>query len=71
MKKSNLINFISDALAIEAEEAKEVGSIGYMARSLIQATLPHSKISENEFQRTNGLFRLIMLANWVFCNNGS
>jgi hypothetical protein len=30
--------FITDVLAIEAEEAKEAGAIGYMARALVQAT---------------------------------
>jgi hypothetical protein len=33
-----------------------------MARALIQATLPHSKHEENEFERRNGLFRLTILS---------
>ena len=32
---------IEDALAIEQEEAKAAGALGYMARTLAQATLPH------------------------------
>jgi len=30
---------------------------------LVQATLPHSKVDGNEFKRTNGLFKLTMLAD--------
>lgn len=56
-------NLIADALRIEAEEAKRAGAIGYMARALVQATLPHSKIAGNEFKRINGLFKLTILAD--------
>lgn len=45
---------ITDALAIEAEEAKEAGALGYMARGLVQATIPHSAVSESTFTRSNG-----------------
>lgn len=33
---------IEDALQIEAEEARTSGALGYMARTLAQATLPHA-----------------------------
>ncbi|WP_324778289.1 replication protein RepA [Ralstonia pickettii] len=33
---------IEDALEIEAEDAREAGALGYMARALAQATLPHT-----------------------------
>lgn len=33
---------IVDAMAIEEEEAKAAGALGYMARTLAQATLPHT-----------------------------
>lgn len=63
MKDPKKINeLISAALAIETEEAKEAGKIGYMARSLVQATMPHRKTEEYEFKRTNGAFSLSMLA---------
>lgn len=63
MKDPKKINeLISAALAIETEEAKEAGKIGYMARSLVQATMPHRKTEEYEFKRTNGVFSLSMLA---------
>jgi len=53
---------IEEALAIEAHEAREAGALGYMARALVQATLPHSKPDTNEFERRNGAFTLVMLA---------
>jgi len=62
MNSDNLNKLITEALAIEAEEAKEAGTIGYMARALVQATLPHSKHEGTEFERKNGLFRLSILS---------
>lgn len=41
MKQKNLDKLITEALAIEAEVAKEAGALGYMARALVQATMPH------------------------------
>jgi hypothetical protein len=63
MNQQNLNNLISEALAIEADEARKAGALGYMARALVQATLPHSKVAGNEFKRRNGAFKLTMLAD--------
>jgi len=63
MNQQNLNKLISDALAIEARDAKEAGALGFMARALVQATLPHSKIDGNEFKRRNGAFKLTILAD--------
>lgn len=60
--QKSLDRLISESLAIEAEAAKDAGALGFMARALVQATLPHSKIEGNEFTRTNGAFSLTMLA---------
>jgi hypothetical protein len=54
--------FITDVLAIEAEEAKEAGAIGYMARALVLATMPHRKHEGSEFTRRNGAFTLSLLS---------
>ena len=62
LSDKNLDKLITDALAIEDEAAKDAGAVGYMARSLIQATLPHSKKTEQEFTRTNGNFTLSIMA---------
>lgn len=45
---------IAEALAIEAEEAKQAGALGYMARALVQATIPHRAIKDSTFTRKNG-----------------
>lgn len=63
MNNKNLNKLISDALAVEARDAKEAGAIGYMARALVQATLPHSKVEGTEFKRRNGAFKLTILAD--------
>lgn len=62
MNRDNLNKFIEEALAIQAREAKEAGTLGYMARSLVQATMPHRKPSNNEFIRQNGAFTLSILS---------
>lgn len=49
-------------LAIEAEEAAEAGALGYMARALTLATMPHSRHDQNDFQRRNGAFVMSMHA---------
>ena len=49
---------INQALAIEDEQAQEAGALGFMARAMVQATLPHRKVEGNEFTRVNGAFTL-------------
>lgn len=53
---------IIEALAIEARDAKEAGALGYMARALVQATMPHKKVEGNEFTRVNGAYTLTILS---------
>jgi hypothetical protein len=62
VNRKNLDRLVTEALAIEAEEARAAGALGYMARALVQATLPHSRPEGNEFERRNGAFTLVMLA---------
>ncbi len=54
LNDKNLVRPISEALAIEAEDAKEVGALGFMPRILVQATMPHKKTAEAVFHRQNG-----------------
>lgn len=58
MNQTSLNKLITNAIDIESKEAKDARALGFMARSLIQATLPHKKVIENEFIRKNGLFTL-------------
>ncbi len=58
----NIDKVIAESLAIEAEEAKKAGALGYMARALVQATMPHKRVLGNEFMRKNGAFTLSILS---------
>ena len=67
MKKNNEITpavekLITEALAIEADSAQNAGALGFIARAMVQATLPHKKVEGNEFERRNGAFTLSLLA---------
>ena len=67
MKKNTEITpavekIITEALAIEAESAQNAGALGFMARAMVQATLPHKRVEGNEFERKNGAFTLSLLA---------
>jgi hypothetical protein len=53
--------FVARALAI-SEQDEEAGAVGYMARAMIQATMPHSKTDELHFTRKNGNYTLTMTA---------
>jgi len=59
----NIEKFIDEALALQTEEAKKAGALGYMARALVQATMPHSKPKEDSFTRRNGYYSLTMIAD--------
>ena len=56
-------DIIAHAFAIEAEEAKKAGTLGYMARALVQATMPHKKTVGSVHERTNGAYTFTMLAS--------
>lgn len=60
--KENQDKFIAECVAIEAEAAQEAGMVGYMARVLVQATMPHSKPQGNEYARTNGRLHVSIMA---------
>lgn len=66
MKKTTITpsveQIINDALEIEAESAQDAGALGFMARAMVQATLPHKKVEGNEFERRNGNYTLTLLA---------
>ncbi len=53
---------IADSLAFEAESAHSAGALGFLARAMVQATLPHKKVAGNEFERKNGAYTLHLLA---------
>lgn len=60
--RDSVDRLITQALAMEAESAKEAGALGFMARAMVQATLPHKRVESNEFERRNGAFTLSLMA---------
>lgn len=62
MKPETIDKLVTESLAIETESAKDAGTIGYMARAMVQATMPHKKIEQAHHERVNGDFRLTMVA---------
>lgn len=57
-----LDTLITQGLAIEAEEAKDADAIGFIARSMVLATLPHKRVDGHVFTRINGNFKLTVMA---------
>ncbi|MBK5275632.1 MAG: pirin [Desulfuromonadales bacterium] len=53
---------IAAAVAIEEEDAKEAGMIGYMVRAMVLATMPINDPKTTHYQRKNGNLTLTMAA---------
>lgn len=60
MKPENIDKLIASALAIEESDAYRAGAIGYMARALTQATIPHRDPGSPQYIRQNGNLRLVI-----------
>ena len=63
MKKSTSKKLVDAKLKIEAASALDRHQIGYQARALVLATLPHKKTAENFYKRSNGSFNLELSQN--------
>lgn len=55
---------IETHLAIEAEDAKSAGALGFMARALVTATMPYKDPKADVFRRVNGDFSLRIVAGY-------
>ena len=55
---------IETHLAIDAEDAKAAGSLGFMARALVIATMPYKDPKADVFMRKNGDFSLRIVAGY-------
>lgn len=51
-------------LAIENEDAKSAGALGFMARALVLATMPYKDPKADVFKRVNGDFNLRIVAGY-------
>lgn len=48
MSKSRINKYVTECLAMGVESANEAGMLAYIARSMVIATLPHSKPQNNK-----------------------
>jgi hypothetical protein len=62
MSHQKINKMIAESLAIQQLSTQEADAMGYMVRSMILATMPHSKPKGNEHTRKNGDYTLSMLA---------
>lgn len=61
MISKSVESLLAEAVAMEEEAAKEAGTLGYMARALVQATLPHRDPGlVPVWGRRNGNFSLVI-----------
>lgn len=51
-------------LAIEQEDARSAGALGFMARALVIATMPYKDPKTDVFKRSNGDFKLRIVAGY-------
>jgi hypothetical protein len=62
-QRKSINDYVAEALALDEDEAQRAGAIGFMARAMVQATMPHSKPEDTYFKRKNGNYTLFMQAN--------
>lgn len=55
---------IETHLAIEREDAKSAGTLGYMARAMVQTAMPYKDPKTDVFARRNGNFQLRIVAGY-------
>ena len=60
MISPNLLKMIDNSLSIREKSAREAGELGFMAKLLIQATLPHRDPKTTYFERKNGNYTLTL-----------
>lgn len=58
----HISGIVADVLGLEIEGAKAAGQLGYYARVLTQATLPHSRPAGSSMIRHDGTLTLRMAA---------
>ena len=55
-------DLIARAMELENEDARAAGAVGFMARALVQATMPHRRTEARQHVRRNGAYTLAMTA---------
>jgi len=60
---AKLEDLIATAVAIQAQDAAAAGQIGYIARAMIWASMPHNRVDGAHYRRDNGLASITMLVD--------
>ena len=62
MNSKDIDKLVEEAWEIERTSAQEAGALGFMARALTMATMPHRKTTDIYHERRNGAFSLVMMS---------
>ena len=62
VNSKNIDKLVEEAWEIERTSAQEAGALGFMARALTIATMPHRKTTDLYHERRNGAFSLVMMS---------
>ena len=60
--ESKISALVQESFALQEQDAIEADSLAFLARLMVQATMPHSKPTGHEFTRRNGNLTLTMLS---------
>lgn len=60
MKIKTINALLDEQMAIENESAQAAGKLGFMARAMVQASMPYREVEGNVYHRQAGNFRLSM-----------
>jgi len=64
MSEDNFLRLYREYMEMEARSAWKSGDLGFMVRSMVQATMPHSKPKSHIFIRTNGALTLTIATEY-------
>jgi len=62
MKQEYISRFLDQAVRIAEQDAVDARELGFLARALVMATLPHSNPKTQQFERRNGNYTLTITA---------
>jgi hypothetical protein len=62
LSSKHTVDLVRASAEIIGADPRDAGEVGFMARLLVQATLPHSRPTTREFERSNGLLTIRMSA---------
>lgn len=57
-------DLIAEQMAMEQEDARSAGTVGFMSRALVMASMPYKDPKKEVFSRANGDFKLRIMAGY-------